>query len=525
VSSEFARFTVEPKRVAAIPLGPPSVTEQVESATADIGTAKGNGRSASPLTVDLRLLESTRRQRVKINFRQAIRFCEAVVDVLTITFAIVLGYVACHYTALGKHVYYSSHALIGVALGCALVMVLMLDRAGAYAPCNSLLRVRETEQILRASAQTALIALAASFTSTVMFSRWLLVLCVVVVPLVLFVQKTLVYLLIHAFHDRGYGIERALIYGAGCTGRRVFSALKRSPRLGLDPVLFVDDDRAKIGGTVFEMGYERKRSAPVVGGPVTTELLKQHHIDLVIVTASLDSERFLQTVETAFTGSARVSYVPSHFLSSDALFNYHDVDGVLLASFGKPPRRLAREVTKRLVDLVGSLVFMIVGSPVFLLLSVILKLDSPGPILFKQQRVGLGGRVFEMYKFRTMHVEAPAYDFSPRHSMDPRITRFGRFLRKTSLDEVPQLLNVIEGSMSLVGPRPEMPFIVAKYTQNDSQRLQVKPGLTGLWQLSGDRAFLIHENLEYDLYYIQHRNFFMDLAIMLHTSIFAMRGI
>jgi lipopolysaccharide/colanic/teichoic acid biosynthesis glycosyltransferase len=130
-----------------------------------------------------------------------------------------------------------------------------------------------------------------------------------------------------------------------------------------------------------------------------------------------------------------------------------------------------------------------------------------------------------MYKFRTMRLTTAAYAYSPQESSDPRITSVGKFLRKTSLDELPQLLNILQGSMSLVGPRPEMPFIVENYNQRHRQRLQVKPGLTGLWQLSGDRAFLIHENIEYDLYYIQHRNFFMDLAILLHTSIFAMRGI
>jgi lipopolysaccharide/colanic/teichoic acid biosynthesis glycosyltransferase len=124
-----------------------------------------------------------------------------------------------------------------------------------------------------------------------------------------------------------------------------------------------------------------------------------------------------------------------------------------------------------------------------------------------------------------MRTGTELYDYSPQASSDSRITRLGRFLRRTSLDEAPQLLNVFQGSMSLVGPRPEMPFIVDQYTEKHRQRLDVKPGLTGLWQLSGDRAFLIHENLEYDLYYIQNRNFFMDLAILLHTSIFAMRGI
>jgi len=117
-----------------------------------------------------------------------------------------------------------------------------------------------------------------------------------------------------------------------------------------------------------------------------------------------------------------------------------------------------------------------------------------------------------------MHTHASPYDFSPRQADDSRITRVGTILRRTSLDELPQLLNVLQGSMSLVGPRPEMPFIVDQYTERHKQRLQVKPGLTGLWQLSGDH--LIHENVEYDLC-----NFFMDLAILLHTSIFAMRGV
>jgi lipopolysaccharide/colanic/teichoic acid biosynthesis glycosyltransferase len=130
-----------------------------------------------------------------------------------------------------------------------------------------------------------------------------------------------------------------------------------------------------------------------------------------------------------------------------------------------------------------------------------------------------------MYKFRTMRVDAPQYAHSPTSGRDPRITRIGAFLRRTSFDELPQLINVVQGHMSLVGPRPEMPFIVELYTELQRQRLWVKPGITGLWQISADRAHLIHENIQYDLYYIRNRSFFMDLAILLHTFAFAMRGI
>jgi lipopolysaccharide/colanic/teichoic acid biosynthesis glycosyltransferase len=124
-----------------------------------------------------------------------------------------------------------------------------------------------------------------------------------------------------------------------------------------------------------------------------------------------------------------------------------------------------------------------------------------------------------------MDVAAPHYALSPTSSLDPRITKIGAFLRRTSLDEIPQLLNVLKGDMSLVGPRPEMPFIVEQYNALHRQRLRVEQGITGLWQISADRAYSIHENIQYDLYYIHHRNFFMDLAILLHTIVFATRGI
>ena len=129
-----------------------------------------------------------------------------------------------------------------------------------------------------------------------------------------------------------------------------------------------------------------------------------------------------------------------------------------------------------------------------------------------------------MYKFHSMYMSALAYEVSPTHSSDPRITSLGRFLRRMSLDELPQLINVFLGKMSLVGPRPEMPFIVERYSAEQRRRLELLPGITGLWQLSADRAFPIHENMEYDLYYMRNRNFFMDVAILIHTALFAARG-
>ena len=168
---------------------------------------------------------------------------------------------------------------------------------------------------------------------------------------------------------------------------------------------------------------------------------------------------------------------------------------------------------------------MLFTAPIWAIVAIWIKLSSPGPVFFRQQRVSKEGVPFGILKFRSMYTTAPKYGTSPDQSFDPRVTSAGRFLRKSSIDELPQLLNVLMGDMSLVGPRPEMPFIVRGYTPVEHQRLLVPQGMTGFWQLSADRKFAIHERLEYDLYYLEQKGFFFDLAILVHTAFFAMKGI
>jgi lipopolysaccharide/colanic/teichoic acid biosynthesis glycosyltransferase len=201
-----------------------------------------------------------------------------------------------------------------------------------------------------------------------------------------------------------------------------------------------------------------------------------------------------------------------------------EVDGLQLASPSEPATRWHDVLAKRVVDICVSSLLLVVFSPFLFLIGLMIRLGSPGPALFVQKRAGKNGELFNMYKFRSMYMGTPRYEVSPTQSIDPRITQLGRFLRRTSLDELPQLINVFVGDMSLVGPRPEMPFIVEHYSDQHRRRLQVIPGITGLWQLSVDRALPIHENIEYDLYYIRNRTFFMDVAILLHTLLFAVGG-
>jgi lipopolysaccharide/colanic/teichoic acid biosynthesis glycosyltransferase len=182
-------------------------------------------------------------------------------------------------------------------------------------------------------------------------------------------------------------------------------------------------------------------------------------------------------------------------------------------------------VVKRAVDMAGAAVLLAVLAPVLALVALLIRLDSPGPAVFRQRRVGKDGVEFRLWKFRSMRRDAPEYARSPTSDTDARLTRAGRLIRRVSLDELPQLINVLRGEMSLVGPRPEMPFIVAGYTALERRRLAVKPGITGLWQISPARAYPIHEHLEYDLDYIRQQNLVLDGAILLRTVRAVWRGV
>src|SRR5262249_7990163 len=205
----------------------------------------------------------TERRTTARFFQRAIAAFEAVVDLVTIIATVMLGYLIYYHLQLGKHVQYSIRSVFGVSLAFAILVLLMLDRVGAYERGNGLLRIRETEQVLRVSIQAFLVVFIGSLFSRVLVSRWLLVISVTIVPIALFLEKHFVYKIVRTLHSRGYGIENVLIYGSGSTGRRFFSALCRSPKLGLEAVIFVDDDASRAGNLVFEMSYDRRKSAPV----------------------------------------------------------------------------------------------------------------------------------------------------------------------------------------------------------------------------------------------------------------------
>ncbi len=364
--------------------------------------------------------------------------------------------------------------------------------------------IRETAGAVRVSLQL-LFSLLPVATLLRPDTSWLAaVIALVIVPPVL----TLVW---HIFATSAHGLrERSVSPGCivmyGASGDRCQAAFVRLSSICREymPVVFLDED-------LLSFCEPEKRTASAFAG-----MLRSVRCELLILVSIHDLKYQDHLIIAAQEHGAPILYESDECRASDAAM------GTPLGGQSASARLYI--VGKRALDLVVSSACLLLFSPLLLMIAILIRLDSKGPALFVQERVGANGDIFRMYKFRSMIYSAARYECSPSTPEDPRISRIGRFLRRTSLDELPQLLNVFFGQMSLVGPRPEMPFIVDRYSSYHRLRLQIVPGITGLWQLSKDRAHPIHQNLHHDLAYMQERSFSLDVAILIHTLLFALRG-
>lgn len=346
----------------------------------------------------------------------------------------------------------------------------------------------------------------------------------------------------------GHVNSRALIVGTGDLARIVLSRL-RNQEFGFEPVGFVQVDSMSAGGAKCHPAGLCEREAPppempravgnarddlrpfptagalaVDGLPILGSLtdlprvLAEHDINEVLVA---DPEVPAGELMGAIGASEKrgVEFLiiagPLQVLTAQtALMGPADLPTLELRrpSFGPPQRAI-----KRLCDLLAASVLVLLTAPLMAGIALAIRRQTGETALFRQRRVGYRGREFVMFKFRTMRADADAYAPSPAAPDDERVTPIGRWLRKYSLDELPQLFNVLRGEMSIVGPRPEMPFWVEQYEPWQRQRLQAVPGMTGLWQIVGRKDLPLRDNLEYDFYYIRNQSLLLDLAIFLRT--------
>ncbi|MFD0589817.1 undecaprenyl-phosphate glucose phosphotransferase [Paenibacillus sp. GCM10027627] len=329
-----------------------------------------------------------------------------------------------------------------------------------------------------------------------------------------------VKLILSDFRRRGYNKRFILIVGAGRIGRSFHQNLQQHPELGYEIVGFLDDFQE--AHTIEYDGYK-----PIIG--TISELgnqLAQGPIDEVIVALPLDAHRkYSEIIETCEKSGVKTLIIPDFFDLLPARPFFDNFAGIPLINVRDVPLdEMSNRVLKRCFDIAFSILAIVLTSPLMLVAVIGIKLTSPGPILFKQERMGLDRKSFHMYKFRSMRMSTELMaDTVWTVENDPRRTRFGSFLRRTSLDELPQFFNVLLGHMSVVGPRPERPYFVHQFKEDIPKYMikhQIKPGITGWAQANGLRGDTsIQDRIIHDIFYIENWTFIFDLKIIGKTIV------
>ena len=397
--------------------------------------------------------------------------------------------------------------------------------ASVYDPRRNYKITDEFQSVILATAVASLIFAGILYLGFRDFSRYLLITFVALDLLLLLGWRVLARLY---FRQKQHAPvqRRVLIVGAGQTGRRVSEMIRRYKWAGLNLVGCLDDDPQK--GTA---------DMPVLGRIEDARyVISARQIDDVVVALPQRAYGKINDLALALHDlPVNVRIVPDYFSLALYRATAEDFGGVPMINLREPALNDVQRLVKRLFDLAVGSVMLIFWLPLLAVVALVVKLDSPGPIFFRQERVGENGRIFRMIKFRTMipGAEKMQREISElnedgkiifKHPDDPRVTRVGRFLRRTSLDEMPQLFNVLKGDMSLVGPRPELPWLLDQYEIWQRKRFAVPQGMTGWWQVNGRSDKPMHLNTEDDIYYVQNYSLWMDIYIILKTPWVVLRG-
>jgi exopolysaccharide biosynthesis polyprenyl glycosylphosphotransferase len=326
-------------------------------------------------------------------------------------------------------------------------------------------------------------------------------------------------------NEKGYH-QKVLIVGAGEVGIDLRERIAKRRDDSISFVGFLDDSPEKL-----------QSNAEVIGSVDTVkEIVARKKVTNVIIALPLSAHEQIDFVTQELEKSpVRVSIIPSFYRLSENRMTLSVFAGIPMLDIREPALSEYQRITKRIFDVIVTLLLLIPLLPVMAIVSfLVLIVDGP-PILFIQNRVGENGHIIKVLKFRTMYPDSntaakristvdeqghPIY----KTKEDPRVTPLGRFLRRFSLDELPQFFNVLRGTLSLVGPRPELPFIVEKYEHWQRARLSVPQGVTGWWQIQGRSDKPLHLNIEQDLYYIQHYSLWLDISIIIKTIWIVLRG-
>jgi len=386
-----------------------------------------------------------------------------------------------------------------------------------YQPLRGKSKAGEFFLILKVTSISVLILTAITFFyREFSYSRIVVVYFWVLATLIMPFSHWLVRETLSLVHGRGWNLQKILVVGAGELGQTVVEKLNLHPEIGFQVVGYLTQHTEKVGQTL--------HGVPVLGEyDSVSKVIRENDVDQLFIALPLKAQDKLEQV-LKYLGeeTVDVKVVPDLLQYMNIHSGVEELDGLPIVNLAESPLYGWNIVIKRTSDIILSSLAIIVTSPLMLLIAALVKMESPGPVFFRQERVGLDRRVFWMLKFRSMKMEAekstgPVW----AKENDERRTRIGVFLRKTSLDELPQLFNVLRGEMSLVGPRPERPVFIEDFKQsipNYMLRLKMKAGLTGWAQVNGWRGNTsLQKRIDCDLYYIKNWSLFFDLKIIFMT--------
>lgn len=348
------------------------------------------------------------------------------------------------------------------------------------------------------------------------FSRHVIFIFYVVNIFLETLSRNLIRLGLRQMRSKGYNQKHVLLVGYSRAAEEYIDRILANPQWGYKVRGILDDH--------IEAGTEYK-GIKVLGRIANLMvILPQNHLDEIAITLGMNEYyRLEQIVALCEKSGVHTKFIPDYNRIIPTKPYTEDILGLPVINIRYVPlSNTFNALIKRIMDLGGALAAIVLFSPVMLFSVIMIKLTSPGPLIYKQERVGLHNRNFMMYKFRSMDVQPPEEEKKAwTVKDDPRVTNFGKFMRKTSIDELPQLFNVLRGEMSLVGPRPERPFFVEKFREEIPRYMikhQVRPGLTGWAQVNGYRGNTsIRKRIEYDLYYIENWTIGLDIKILFLT--------
>lgn len=394
------------------------------------------------------------------------------------------------------------------------VGVIIFKTIGLYKPEMGVIGVQEQSLIFKGIWIVYFIAFAISFFyRDILFSRLATFYSLFIALFLISFERYLFRCFFQWIHKNGISIQKGIIYGAGYQGQRLERWIRQSPKLGIQVVGFLDDQIENIIKVPLVPPFlgkleELKKLAKTMGVRL-----------FFIAHPKLPEEEIIHIFQICRELKITCWAVPSLYRFYVEKVRILNIGGIPLVGFNEDFVRRSYETIKWIIDKVAALFLLVISLPFSLPIAAMIFFSKDGEVFFKQKRIGYRGIPFEIYKFRTLkatHRETVSPELEK--GVTSKISPFRSFLRRSGLDEIPQLINVLKGDMSIIGPRPEMPFLVSRYGVLEKERLNVRPGITGLWQISEDRKrLLIHENMDYDLYYIQNMSFNLDLAILVKT--------